>query len=91
LHARLQHYVNQEFAAVQVGFKKGRGTGDQTVNINWIIQKARKFQRDIYFCFIDYATAFDVWIITNCGKLLKYTRPFYLSPEKPECGSRSNS
>ena len=51
-------------------FKKGKGTRDQTANIGWMIKKAREFQKNIYFCFIDYAKTF-VWITTNCGKLLK--------------------
>ena len=59
LQARLQQYVNCELPDVQAGFKKGRGTRDQIVNIHWIMEKARKFQKNIYFCFIDYAKAFD--------------------------------
>jgi len=59
LQARLQHYVNQELPDVQAGFRKGSGTRDQTANICWIIDKAREFQKNIYFCFIDYAKAFD--------------------------------
>ena len=59
LHARLQHYVNQELPDVQAGFRKGRGTRDQIANIRWIIEKAREFQKSIYLCFIDYAKAFD--------------------------------
>ena len=55
LQARLQHYVNQELSDVQVGFRKGRGNRDQMANIRWIIEKAREFQKNIYFCFIDYA------------------------------------
>ena len=58
LQARVQQYVNQEFPDVQTGFGKDRGTRDQIANINWIIEKARAFQRNIYFCFIDYAKAF---------------------------------
>ena len=65
--ARLQQYVNRELPDVQAGFRKGRGTRDQTVNICWIIEKASEFQKTIYFCFIDYAKAF-VWITINCGK-----------------------
>ena len=57
--ARLQQYVNHELTDVQAGFRKGRGTRDQIANIHWIIQKAREFQKNIYFCFIDYAKAFD--------------------------------
>ena len=59
LQARLQQYVNQELPNVQAGFRKGRGTRYQIANIHWIIEKARKFQKNIYFCFIDYAKAFD--------------------------------
>ena len=70
LQNRLQEYMNWEIPDVQAGFRKGRGTRDQTANIGWIIKKAREFQKNIYFCFIDYAKAF-VWIKTNCGKFLK--------------------
>ena len=59
LQARLQHYVNCELPDFQAGFRKGRGTRDQIANIYWIIEKAREFQKNIYFCFIDYAKAFD--------------------------------
>ena len=59
LQARLQQYVNHEIPDVQAGFWKGRGTRDQTAVIHWIIEKAREFQENIYFCFIDYAKAFD--------------------------------
>ena len=59
LQARLQQYVNRELPDVQAGFRKGRGTRDQTASIRWIIKKAREFQKNIYFCFIDYAKAFD--------------------------------
>ena len=59
LQARLQQYVNWELPDVQAGFRKGRGTRDQIANIRWIIEKAREFQKSIYFCFIDYAKAFD--------------------------------
>ena len=65
--ARLQQYMNRELPDVQAGFRKGRGTRDQIANICWIIKKARAFQKNIYFCFIDYAKAF-VWITINCGK-----------------------
>ena len=73
LQARLQQYVNRELPDVQAGFRKGRGTRDQIANICWIIKKAREFQKIIYFCFIDYAKAFDfiVWITINCGKSRK--------------------
>ena len=59
LQARLQQYVNRELPDVQAGFKKGRGTRDQIANIHWIIKKTTEFQKNIYFCFIDYAKAFD--------------------------------
>ena len=59
LQARLQYYMNSELPDVQAGFRKGRGTKDQTANIRWIIEKAREFQKNIYFCLIDYAKAFD--------------------------------
>ena len=71
LQARLQQYVNQELPDVQSGFRKCRGTRDQLVNIHWIIKKTREFQKNIYFCFTDYAKALTVWITTNCGKFLK--------------------
>ena len=59
LQARLQQYVNQELLYVEAGFRKGRQTRDQIASIRWIIEKAREFQKNIYFCFIDYAKAFD--------------------------------
>ena len=59
LQARLQQYVNCELPDIQAGFRKGRGTRDQIANIHWIIKKAREVQKNIYFCFIDYAKAFD--------------------------------
>ena len=62
--------MNREFPDVQVGFRKGRGTRDQIPNIHWIVKKAREFQKNIYFYFIDYAKTF-VWITTNCGKFFK--------------------
>ena len=68
LQARLQHYVNHELPDVQAGFRKGRGTRDQIANICWMIKKAREFQKNIYFCFIDYANAFDC---VDHNKLLK--------------------
>ena len=63
--------MNWELPDVQAGFRKGRGARDQIVNIRWIIEKAREFQNNIYFCFIDYAKAFDSVDHTNCGKPLK--------------------
>ena len=71
LQARLQQYVNDELPDVQAGFRKGRGTRDQMANICWIIKKAREFQRNIYFCFIDYAKAFDCVDHNKLWKILK--------------------
>ena len=70
LQARLQQYMNHELPDVQAGFKKSRGTRDQIANILYIIEKARDFQKSIYFCFIDYVKTLTVWITTNCGKYL---------------------
>ena len=69
LLARLQQYVNGELPDVQACFRKGRGSRNQIANICWIIEKAREFQKNIYFCFIDYTNAFDYVITINCGKL----------------------
>ena len=71
LQARLQQYVNHEIPDVHAGFRNGRETRDQIANICWIIEKATDFQKNIYFCFIDYAKALTVWITTNCRKFLK--------------------
>ena len=71
LQTRLQHYVNQELSDVQVGFRKGRGNRDQMANIFWIIEKAREFQKNIYFCFIDYAKAFDCMGHNKLRKILQ--------------------
>ena len=71
LQARLQQYVNRELPNVQAGFTKSRGTRDQIANICWIIKKAREFQKNIYFYFIDYAKAFDCVDHNNCGKFWK--------------------
>ena len=71
LQARFQHDMNQELPDVQVGFRKGRGTRDQIANICWIIEKARESQDNIYFCFIDYAKAFDYVNHTKLWKILK--------------------
>ena len=68
LQARLQHYMNCELSDVQAGFRKSRETRDQIANTHWIIKKAREFQKNIYFCFIDYAKAFDCVDHKNCGK-----------------------
>ena len=71
LQAKLQQYVNCELPDVQAGFRKGRGTRDQIANICWIMEKARESQKNIYFCFIDYAKPSTVWITINCGKFWK--------------------
>ena len=68
LQARLQQCVNCELPDVQAGFRKGKGTRGQIANIHWIMEKAREFQKNIYFCFIDYAKTLTVWITINCGK-----------------------
>ena len=65
LQARLQQYVNHELPDVQAGFQKGRGTRDQIANICWLMEKAREFQKNIYFCFIDYTRALTLWITIN--------------------------
>ena len=93
LQARLQQYVKHELPDVQAGFRKGRGTRDQIVNICWIMEKAREFQKNIYFFFIDYAKAFD------CGSQKTVenserdgnTRPLHLPLEKSVCRSGSSS
>ena len=71
LQAALQQYMNHELPDVQAGFTKGRGTRDQIANIRWIIEKAREFQKNIYYCFIDYAKLLTVWITKKCGKFSK--------------------
>ena len=71
LQARLQQYVNCELPDVQAGFRKGRGTRDQIVNIHWITKKASEFQKNIYFCFIDYAKAFDSVDHNKLWKILR--------------------
>ena len=94
LQARLQQYVNHELPDVQTGFRKGRGTRDQTANIHWIMEKAREFQKNIYFCFIDYAKAFDCVDHNKLWKVLTFLlleRPPDLPLEKPICRSGSNS
>ena len=93
LQARLQQYVNCELPDVQAGFRKGRGTRDQIANIQWIIEKAREFQKNIYFCFINYAKAFDCVDHNKLWKILidGNTRPPDLPLEKPICRSGSNS
>ena len=71
LQARLQQYVNHELPDVQAGFRKGRGTRDQIGNICWVMEKAREFQKNIYFCFIAMPKPLTVWITMNCGKFWK--------------------
>ena len=71
LQASLQQYINHEFPDVQAGFRKGSGTGIQVAYIRWIIEKAREFQKNIYFCFIDYTKAFDCVDHSNLWKILK--------------------
>ena len=93
LPARLQQYMSGEFPDVQAGFRKGRGTKDQIANICWIIEKIRELQKNIYFCFIDYAKDFDS---VDHNKLENSerdgnTRPPYLPLEKSVCRSGSNS
>ena len=86
LQARFQQYMNHELPDVQAGFRKGRGIRDQIVNIHWIIEKAREFQKNIYFCFIDYAKAFDCVDHNNCVENTERdgnTRPLDLPLEKP--------
>ena len=94
LHARLQQYVNHELPDVQAGFRKGRGTRDQIANICWVIEKAREFQKNIYFGFIDYAKAFDrvdhKKTVENSSRDGN-TRPPDLPLEKPVSRSGSNS
>ena len=93
LQARLQQYVNREFPDVQAGFRKGRGTRDQIANICWIMEKAKELQKNIYFCFIDYANAFDC---VDHKKLKNSSRDGNIRPpdqplEKPVGRSGSNS
>ena len=92
LQARLQQYVNSELPDVQAGFRKGRGTRDQIANICWTMEKARQFQKNTYFCFIDHAKVIDcvdhnkLEILQEMGILDHLT-----CSEKPVCRSRSNS
>ena len=93
LQARLQQYVNRELPDVQAGFRKGRGIRDQIANICWLMEKAREFQKSIYFCFIDYAKAFDCVDHNNLENSERdgNIRPSDLSLEKSVCRSGSNS
>ena len=95
LQARLQQYVNREVPDFQAGLRKGRGTRDQIANIRWIIEKVRQFHKSIYFCFTDYAKAFDCVggsqrAVENSSRDVN-TRPPYLPCEKSVCRSGSNS
>ena len=92
LQVRLLQYVNRELPDVQAGFRKGRGTRDQIANISWIIKKAREFQKNIYFCFIDYAKVIDRVDHSKLWKILKEMGiPDHLPLEKPICRSGSIS
>ena len=93
LQARLQQYVNHEHPDVQAGFRKGRGTRDQIANIRWVTERAREFQKNIYFCFIDYAKAFDCVDHNKPDNSERdgNTRPPDLPLEKSVCRSGSNS
>ena len=91
LQARLQQDLNHGLSDVQAGFRKGRGTRDQIANIHWIIEKAREFQRNIYFCFIDYTKAFGrLQQTVKNSERDGNTRPPDLPLEKPICRSGSN-
>ena len=86
LQAKLQQYVNWELPDVQTGFRKGRGTRDQIANICWIIKKAREFQENIYFCFIDYANAFDFVDHSKLWKIFKkWEYKTFLPPSWETC------
>ena len=89
LQARLQQYMNCELPDVQGGFRKGRGTRDQIANIHWIIEKTREFQKNICFCFIDYAKAFDCVDHKKLENSSRdgHTRPPDLPPDKSVCRS----
>ena len=92
LQARLQEYVNGQLPDVKAGFRKGRRMRNQIANIHWIIENSREFQKNVYFCFIDYSKVFDC-VDHNKLEILRdgNTRPPYLPPEKPVYRSRSNS
>ena len=92
LQARRQQHMNCELPDVQAGFRKAIGTRDQIANISWIMEKAREFQKNIYFCFIDYDKAFDCVDHNELWKILKEMGiPDHLPLEKPICRSGSNS
>ena len=90
LQARLQQYMNHELPDVQAGFRKGRGTRDQIATIRWITKKAREFQKNIYFCFIDYAKTFDCVDRNKLWTILKKMGPACLLRNQV-CRSGSNS
>ena len=92
LQARFQQYMNQKLLDAQTGFRKGRGTRDQVANIHWIIEKAREIQKDIYFCFTEYAKAFDCVDHNKLWKILKEMENIrlpYLFPEKMYVGQET--
>ena len=94
LQARLQQYMNRELPDVQAGFRKGRRTRDQIANIRWILEKAREFQKNTFFCFIDYAKAFDCVDYHKLWKILKgrkYQSPPHLPPKKSVCRTVSKN
>ena len=93
LQARLQQYLNCELPDVQAGFRKDRGSRNQTVNIHWIIEKATEFQKNIYFCFVDYAKGFDCVDHNTLENSSRdgNIRPLDLPPEKSVCRSGSNT
>ena len=90
LQARLQQYLYCELPDVQAGFREGRRTRDQIANICWIIEKAKEYQKNIYFCFIDYAKAFDCVDHNKLWKILQGIEIPDLPPKKSVCRSRSN-
>ena len=93
LQVRLQEYMNWESSYVQSGFRKDRKTRDQVSNIHWIIEKAKEFQKNFYFCFIDYAKTFDCVDHNKLWKIIRdgHTKLPYLTLEKPACRLRNNS
>ena len=90
LQARLQQYVNQELLDVEAEFRKGRGTRDQIANIHWIIEKAREFQKNIYFCFVDYTNAFDCVDHNELWKLKRWEYQTTLPPSREICMQTKN-
>ena len=92
LQARLQQYMSHKLTDIQAGFRKGKGTRDQVSNVHWLFEGAREFQKNIYFCFIDYAKDFDFGSQQNVENSSRVgnTRPLDLPPEKSVCRSQSN-